>query len=63
MVGHADEQVSGGFIALRKRHAIGLGELVQEIAALHSLFQKISLTPHSEIVTLSSYSEQQHSQS
>ena len=40
VVGHADEQVSGGFIALRKRHAIGLGELVQEVADLHSLFQK-----------------------
>ena len=63
MVSHADEQVTLRFIALRTRYPIGLGELVQEIAALHCLFQKISLTPHSEIVTLSSYSEQQHSQS
>ena len=37
MIGHADEQVPLCLIALRKRHAIGLGELVQEIAALQVL--------------------------
>lgn len=37
MVSHADEQITSSLVALRKRHAVGLGELVQEVAALQVL--------------------------
>ena len=40
VIRHAGEYVSLCLIALRERHAVGLGELVQQVADLHCLFQK-----------------------
>ena len=46
MICHAGEQVSLCLIALRKRHAVGLGEFVQEIAALQVLIAEELITAH-----------------
>ena len=44
VVGHAGEQVSLSFVRLREHHAVGLGELVQQVAALQVLIAELLIT-------------------
>ena len=41
MICHAGEQVTLSFVGLRKRHAVGLGKLVQQVAALQVLIAEL----------------------